>query len=374
MESKRNDLLYTNVFKGLMITFVVVGHAILLVLPEITNSTEKYVYMLLGKLLIPSVFAFFCFFGYSQGLSRKKMTKDKMKKRVKSTFFSYVIWASIAWIVFSLLGPGYNSVNNSFHYTKGMFFPINYFGSVMSFAVSWQYYFICIFIFGIFFLYFFRNTPLEKLKRYLYIFLGIQAAFYTFISLFLWMASPSERSIRILGICTYINPGSWILPLFWGYYRGAEKKDIFGGLKPVVLIPMAVVFFFLSSTEMFFLSGKWNAYCVMDHFTLLTLINSIFMMFIYKKFVEWMISIRAIWFRNLLDGLSTMGMFSIIPFYVHMPYQWFVFYFIKSTFFPQINTLLSFILLSIIGLMISYLSIVGIRLLPKKQKKVLLGI
>jgi hypothetical protein len=374
MERKHTDILYLNVFKGLMISFVVIGHAILLVLPNLSAISEKVFFMILAKFLIPSVFAFFSFFGYSQGTSRGKTSAKKFKKRFKNTFLTYILWASFAWIAFQLIGKGYDAICNTKGFTEGVFLPFNYLGTVFTFSISWQYYFIAVFLLAMIIMFMMRKIPVDHLKKWVQLFTVIQFVFYGVITAVLWGAAPESQTMQLLGIITYANPLSWLIPLFWGYYRGAVKKDIFGHFNKGFLIPLQIVFFILSVVEITILSDKWGAYCVMDHFTLLTLVNSILMMFLYKKIVERLLSMKAGWIKGGLDKMSTMGMYSIIPFYVHMPYQWFIFYFLNTTVLNVQNTILSFIIISVIGLLISYLAIIGIRRLPKKQKKLFLGI
>ncbi len=374
MDSAKNDLLYMNVFKGFLISFVIIGHAILLVVPEVTSGVDRVFFGILSKILGPCVFGFFCFFGYSQGLGRHRANKQKVRYRAKRMFVSYIAWASIAWTSFIILGPGYDAINNTAIFTGGLFLPVDYVVSVFSFSISWQYYFIAIFLFAMLGLLYFKDVPIERLKGYLIVAVLLQFLFYYMITDYLWTAEASQEALQKLGILAYSNPLAWVIPLIWGYYKGAKKKELIEDNHPVLNGILLVLFFSISIAEILMLSEKWDAFFVMDHFTVFSLLNSMMMMFLYSRCVKWLISREKGWFMELMKRFSTMGRYSIIPFYIHMPYQWFIFYFFKKRFFPEISPLPAFFILSAIGLTLSYLSIFRIKKLPTKYKKLFIGI
>jgi len=370
----RNNLLYINVFKGFLISFVIIGHAILLVVPEVTGAAERVFFGLLSKVLGPCVFGFFCFFGYSQGLGRQHVTKQKVRYRAKRMFISYIAWASIAWVAFFLLGSGYDAINNTSSYTGGLFLPIDYLVSVFTFSISWQYYFIAIFLFAMLGLLYFKDTPIERLKGYVVVAVLLEFIFYYMITEYLWTETPSHEALQRLGILAYSNPLAWVIPLIWGYYKGATKKELIENKHPFLYGILLIACFVFSVVEILFLSEKWEAFFVMDHFTVFSLLNSMMMMFLYSNCVKWLISREKGWFLELMKKFSTMGRYSIIPFYIHMPYQWFIFYFFKKRFFPEISPLPAFFIISAIGLTLSYLSIFRIKKMPTKYKRLFIGI
>jgi len=77
---------------------------------------------------------------------------------------------------------------------------------------------------------------------------------------------------------------------------------------------------------------------------------------------------------RLIVFTSNMGRYSIIPFFVHLPYQYFLFVFFTQLIHIELNPIPAFLSISVIGLMLSYFSIKLIEILPVKIKRLLMGI
>jgi len=334
---------------------------------------EKVVFSIVCKILSPCVFCFFYLFGYGQGLKRVRNKRKRVVKRVSSLLLAYFIWASLAWLLFYILGTDFNLINN----TKGILidspFPLGYLTVIGTFSGSWQYYFIFIFIVSMFFLYFFRNASLKALKVYLYIFSILQILFFLIITIYLWKAPVDLNNLTRLGIIIYANPIAWVLPLFWGYYRAASKQDIVSSRKSPWFFLLLAIVYIASVGEIYYLGERWGMYFIMDQFTLLTLVNSILMIYLYDVLIRGFIK-KSKNESLLLSITSRMGRYSIIPFFVHLPYQWFLYILFESITNLNLNPLPAFVVISILGLSLSYFSINLIDKLPIKIKKILMGI
>jgi hypothetical protein len=370
---KTNKMLYFDVMKGFLISAVIIGHSFILVTSYITTVTEKMIFVLLCKLLSPCVFCFFYFFSYGQGLKRRRNNPKRLRKRVSSIFVSYLIWASFAWISFQLLGADYNLINN----TKGIGldkpYTLRYLGVLFTFSGSWQYYFIFIFIVSMFFLYFFKSFSVRVLKFYLILFSSLQVLFFLFITLYLWQATPNPDNLKRLGLFIYANPIVWSIPLFWGYYRAAAKKEVVEKVKSKWFYLLLVAVYCFAVIEIYVLSEKWNGYYLLDQFTLITLLNSILLIRGYDAFVRRLINhLRKD--SPLLVFTGRMGRYSIIPYFVHLPYQWFLFVLLTQLTHVDFSPIPAFLIISSIGLFLSYYVIKLIELLPVKIKRLLMGI
>jgi hypothetical protein len=371
--NKENKLQYLSVFKGFSIAFVIIGHAMLLQLPNLHEKWEITLYAILAKIFIPCVFGFFYLSGFSQGLSRKRTNKKKSKKRVKKLFFAYAFWATVCWACFQLLGDDYNQVNNIREMTNSMPLLFNYTFFVFSFSGSWQYYFIWIFLFYTYMLHHFKDFTLKQLKKVLIIVSSIEIGIVLFITLYLWIAEPSDTALKWLSILAYGNPLTWAIPYFGGYFNGAKKNEkIISDKKPVFALALVAIFM-ISILEFLYLTDKWQAFYVIDHFTFFSLLNSILMLTVYdfiarniQKFTETSASGNNV--------LSTFGVYSLIPFFIHMPFQWFLFQLTEKITQTSFNPLLATLIISLYGLVLSYLSIILINKLPNKYKKFLMGI
>jgi len=373
MTEKRSKLLYFDVMKGFMISSVIIGHAFIIVAGYMTSFDEKLFFSILSKILSPCVFCFFYFFGYGQGLKRIRSSSKKLKQRARSLFVSYCIWSSFAWIAFQLLGSEYNIVNNA----KGIFvdkpFTLRYLSFLFSFSGSWQYYFIFIFIVSMFFLYFFKNLSLKTLKIYLILFSILQATFFLMISIYLWNAPGNPEKLKHLGLFIYANPIVWSIPLFWGYYRAAAKKKPVAKIRSKWFYPLCGLVYVLAVSEIYILGEKWDGYYLLDQFTFVTLINSMLMIHVYDVIVRGLI--KKFDRETLLIGFTgSMGRYSIIPFFVHLPYQWFLYVLLTQLTHLDLNPIPAFFVLSAIGLFLSYYAIKLIELLPVKIKRLLMGI
>ena len=105
---KFNKMLYFDVMKGFLISAVIMGHSFIIVTPYLSSFIEKLSFSVFCKLLSPCVFCFFYFFGYGQGLKRKRGNTKRLMKRVSSVFFfvrhlgfSRLVVFSVAWFRFS---------------------------------------------------------------------------------------------------------------------------------------------------------------------------------------------------------------------------------------------------------------------------------
>lgn len=370
---KRNKLLYFDVMKGFLISSVIIGHSFIIVAGYMTSIEEKLFFCFLSKFLSPCVFSFFYFFAYGQGLKRRRNNSKKLMKRVGSIFVSYCIWATVAWFSFLLLGAEYNIVNN----TKGVFleapFTLRYLSVLFSFSGSWQYYFIFIFICSMLLLYFFKNVSVKVLKVFFVVFSALQISFFIYISLYLWFAQGNPENLKKLGLFIYANPIVWSIPLFWGYYRGAAKKQAVAKVQSKWFYFLLGSVYIASVIEIYFLGEKWNGYYLLDQFTFFTLVNSILMIHLYDVMMRAFIDKFR---RNspFIIFTGSMGRYSIIPFFVHLPYQWFLFVLLKQLTHVNFNPIPAFFVISAIGLFLSYYSIKIIELLPVKMKRLLMGI
>ncbi|MFW6262528.1 MAG: acyltransferase family protein [Thermotogota bacterium] len=370
---KRNQMLYSDVMKGFLISAVIIGHSLLIVTPYLSSTGENLFFSFLCKVLSPCVFCFFYFFGYGQGLKRKRNNSKRLMKRVSSIFFTYCIWASFAWVSFQFLGSEFNMINNAKGILLGKPFTIQFLSVLFTFTGSWQYYFIFIFIVSMFLLYFFKHSSLKALKVYLAIFSTLQVSFFLIITVYLYKAPVNQDDLRRLGIMVYANPIAWSIPLFWGYYRAAARKQAVGTIRFRWFYFILPIVYLLAVSETYILGRKWNGYYLLDQFTLLTLLNSVLMLFFYDFIIKKVIT------KLNKDSLvivfaSNMGRYSIIPFFVHLPYQWYLFVLLTQLTHLQLNPLPAFIVISTIGLCMSYYSIKLIDLLPVKIKRLLMGI
>ncbi len=370
---KVNKMLYSDVMKGFLISAVVVGHSFIIVAHQMTSVPEKMTFSILCKLLSPCVFCFFYFFGYGQGLKRVRNSSKRLFKRMGSTFVSYFIWATFAWFSFQMLGSEYNIINNAKGILLNKPFTLRYLYVLFSFSGSWQYYFIFIFIVSMFFLYYFRNASIKALKIYLIVFSCLQVAFFSIVTFYLWTAEGSFENLQYLGIIIYANPLSWVIPLFWGYYRAALKKNVVAEVKTKWFYLLLAVVYCLAVMEIYVLGNKWNGYYLLDQFTLLTLLNSVLMIHLYDIVIRFVI-LRSKKESALLNVMGTMGRYSIIPFFVHLPYQWFVYVLMTHLIRLELNPIPAFLALSVIGLLLSYFAIKLIDMLPVKIKRLLLGV
>jgi len=370
---KRNKLLYFDVMKGFLISCVIIGHSFLIVAGYMTSIEEKLFFSIVSKLLSPCVFCFFYFYGYGQGLKRVRSTSKKLKQRARSLFVTYCFWSSFAWLSFQLLGVEYNFVNNAKSFFLDKPFTFRYMSFLISFSGSWQYYFIFIFIVAMFFLYSFKKMPLKDLKVYLTLFSSLQIIFFLLISVFLWKAPSNPEILMRLGVFIYGNPVVWVIPLFWGYYRAAAKKRPVATIHSKWLYLLLSVVYVASVAEIYFLGEKWEGYYLLDQFTLFTLINSILMIHGYDLLVRFLIK-RLKRESPLIRFTGSMGRFSIIPFFVHLPYQWFLYVLLTQLIHIELNPIPAFFVIAILGLLLSYYGIKGIERLPVKFKRLLMGI
>ena len=224
-----------------------------------------------------------------------------------------------------------------------------------------------------FFLYFFRKASLNALKVYLIIFSMLQVSLFFIITFYLYTVPGDFENLKRLGILVYANPIAWSIPLFWGYHRAAAKKTVVGKINSKWFYFLLSIVYFLAVSETFLLGEKWNGYFLLDQFTLLTLLNSVLMIYFYDGLIRKLISsLRKE--SSVITFTGTMGRYSIIPFFVHLPYQWFVFVLLKQLTHVELEPLLAFIVLSVIGLFLSYYAIKLIELLPVKIKRLLMGI
>jgi len=363
-----------DILKGILIIFVIVGHSLLSTL-LFMGLGERIVFSFFGKVLSPCVFIFFYLAGYSQGLRRNRYTKKVTLSRVKTLLVPYVVWASIAWVFYYILGGDYTLPHNLWPYLKDLPFLLNYFISIITFTGSWQYYFLIILIVSLFILQLFKKKNIQKLKYWKNTAFLIQFSLMIVISFVFWFWDNEKISSSIFGAFTYMNLFAWLYPILWGYYiAAAGEKQPWEDITVSDFIIYFILFFFCS-LEMVLLGLKMNSYMIIDQFSALTMLLAI-----YSVKVFGFISIKLELFLKKRKAESTLrffllfGRFSIIVFLIHLPYQWFFYIGIQKLINIKIPASIGFFLMSIFSLFFSYCIIILVKNLPKRVRKFFLGV
>lgn len=364
----------TDILKAILMICVIVGHSLLSSLPSMSLN-ERIIFTFFGKVLSPCVFIFFFLAGYSQGLRRNRYTKKVTLSRVKSLLIPYFVWASIAWLFYFFLGGTFTQTHNLWDYIKDLPFYLNYIISIATFTGSWQYYFLIILIVSLFILQLFKKKDLLKLKFWKNFAFIVQFSIMMVISIVFWFWDNEKISSSIFGAVTYMNLFAWLYPILWGYYIAASKEKLPWEEVTISDFIIYFVLFFFCSLEMVLLGLKMNSYMIIDQFSALTMLLAIYSVkvfgFLSMKLEKFLIERKR---KITLRFLLLYGRFSIIVFLIHLPYQWFFLQGLQIIFNNKISASIGFIIMSFFSLFFCYWIIILVKNLPKKLRKLFLGV
>jgi hypothetical protein len=126
---------------------------------------------------------------------------------------------------------------------------------------------------------------------------------------------------------------------------------------------------------MVLLGLKMNSYMIIDQFSALTMLLAIYSVkvfgFLSMKLEKFLIERKR---KITLRFLLLYGRFSIIVFLIHLPYQWFFLQGLQIIFNNKISASIGFIIMSFFSLFFCYWIIILVKNLPKKLRKLFLGV
>ncbi|PLV56216.1 acyltransferase family protein [Thermotoga sp. SG1] len=331
--------------RGLLILFVLVGHAIVSVYRDLTFFIPFL------RFVSPSVFVFVYLFGYSQGRMKKRPLK--VVQKALSFFLFYLFWASVSFFLYTLLDEKYSLV-----WITKRIFNVNdsivkkYLLTVFSFSGSWQYYFVFVVIFLLFVSIFLKNPG--KILPFSFAGAAVNSSIVS-----LWFLTKNELLPPVEGaLITYMNPIHWLFPFVLGYKDAYEGKQ--RTLKKTSLI-VYLLFFLIGSLEYWNSYRRFHTFVGVDQFSLPGVVLGIYSIGV----LSWMAE------KMNLRILKRMGRYSFLLFMIHMPFQW-MFYVFLDTFIdlPEWCWVLIMVGFSVFLMeMLLRLS----RLLPKTLRKLIVG-
>lgn len=318
----------------------------------------------------PSVFVFIFLFGYGQGLKRKRLNRNIVIKRTANIFTPYIFFATVALVMYIILGSPYDKMWMLKGMFKGQLNLVSYFVTLISFTASWQYYFLVLIFAFQAFGNIFRNTSIETLEKATKILLVLHIIEMALLSAFLWLANPMKFNLYIIGGFISPNPIFWFFPFMWAYTIGSKRGKLpWESIKKRDYFIGAAVFFF-SVVEMTLLGNKWKTFYLLDQFTLLSFfLNIYFLKFIGR--IAGKINVRK--HRRIGKFFMAYGIYSFIAYMVHMPYEWFLFVGLENItgitfpYFIQVALLIGF------GFGFSTLIITVSKIVPKKLRRLITG-
>ncbi|AJG41460.1 hypothetical protein TRQ7_08395 [Thermotoga sp. RQ7] len=331
--------------RGLLILFVLVGHAIVSVYRDLTFFIPFL------RFVSPSVFVFVYLFGYSQGRVRKRPLK--VVQKALSFFLFYLFWGSVAFFLYLILDGRYSEVwvtRQIFNVENCSLFS-KYLLTVFSFSGSWQYYFVFVVIILLFVSIFIRNPG--RILPFSFAGAVVNSSIVS-----LWFLTKNELLPPIEGaLITYLNPIHWLFPFILGYKDTHEGKK--RTLNKTSLI-FYIVFLTIGLLEYWNSHRKFNGF-VADQFSLPGVVLGIYSIGVFSWMAEKMNS----------RILRRMGRYSFLLFMIHMPFQW-MFYVFLDTFIDLPGWCW---VLVMVGFSVAFMEILLrlSRLLPRALRKVVAG-
>lgn len=346
-----------------------VGHSLAAVINNASFTGEMISYAI-GKVVTPSVFIFIFLFGYGQGIKRKRLNRNIVIKRTINIFTPYIFFATVALILYIILGSPYDKMWMLRDTFNGKLNIASYFVTLISFTASWQYYFLVLIFAFQAFGNIFRNIPVVTLEKITKIALYLHILEMLLITVFLWLANPMKFNLYIVGGFISPNPIFWFFPFMWGYTIGSkkgrlpweeiQKKDYFFG----------IFFFLISVFEVTFLGNKWNTFYLIDQFTLFSFFLNIYALKFIGR-IAGKINLRK--HRRIGKFFMTFGVYSFIVYMVHMPYEWFLFVGLQNITGFQFPYAIQVLLLIGFGFGFSTLVIAIAKSVPKKIRRLIMG-
>ncbi|KHC91518.1 hypothetical protein Mc24_05640 [Thermotoga sp. Mc24] len=331
--------------RGLLILFVLTGHAIVGVYRDLTFLVP------LLRFVSPSVFVFVYLFGYSQG--RVKKNPLRIIRKASTFFHFYLFWASLSFLVYMLLNGKYTNV----WVTKRVFSVDDsilkkYLITIFSFTGSWQYYFVLVVMILLLISIFIKDP--RKILPVSFAGVVVNSSFVSF-----WFLTKDRLLPPIEGaLITYLNPVHWLFPFLIGYKDAAERKK----RKPRKLFLFLYVFFFvIGSLEYWNAYGKFHTLLGIDQFSL----TGVFLGIYSIEVLTWLAE------KVNLPFLKRMGRYSFLLFMIHMPFQWMFYVFLDS--FVDLPKWCWVTIMVMFSLMFMEILLKLARILPKPVRKIVIG-
>ncbi|AAD36263.1 hypothetical protein TM_1188 [Thermotoga maritima MSB8] len=331
--------------RGLLILFVLTGHAIVGVYRDLTFLVP------LLRFVSPSVFVFVYLFGYSQG--RVKKNPLKILQKASSFFHFYLFWASLSFLAYVLLDGEYTNV----WVTKRVFSVDDsilkkYLITIFSFTGSWQYYFVLVVMILLLISIFIKDP--RKILPFSFAGAVVNSSFVSF-----WFLTKNRLLPPIEGaLITYLNPVHWLFPFLMGYKDAVERKK----REPRKLSLFLYVFLFaIGSLEYWNAYGKFHTLLGVDQFSLTGVLLGIYSIEVFTWLAE----------KVNLPFLKRMGRYSFLLFMIHMPFQWMFYVFLDS--FVDLPEWCWVIIMVMFSLIFMEILLKLSRILPKPVRKIVIG-
>ncbi len=358
--------------RGLAISMVVLGHSIALIIDNLQLS-EQIVAGIVGKLTAPCVFFFVILMGYGQGLKKKRISRAQVIQRVTNILYPYLFWASISFILYLIL-------KEPFWYPftgRGLYgnlpLLIQYIASMGSFMISWQYYFLGIYLFFQWYAYRIRHQSEGQLWKTTRFMLMFHASFLTVITLILWMGRPDQIPLPFMSAFIYPNPIAWAFAFYFGFYLGTKKTGVLPKKSWLESFLFLILWAF-GSFELVFLLRKWGGVLVIDQFTLSGFLFGLVFLVIIVRYVirqtERMArGITTLWHRWLMR----FGKHSLLIFLLHLPFQWFILMAIEGLAGFPLHPFFRLMILAGSGLFVPYAIGTAAQKIPGRLRKAMIG-
>jgi len=358
--------------RGLAISMVVLGHSIALIIDNLPLS-EQIVAGIFGKLTAPCVFFFVVLMGYGQGLKKKRIARTQVIQRVTNILYPYLFWATISFILYHILKEPFWYPFTGQGLYENLPMLIQYIASMGSFTISWQYYFLGIYLFFQWYAYRIRHQSDGQLWKTTNFLLFFHAGFLTVITLILWIAPPEKIPLPFMSAFIYPNPIAWGFAFYLGFYLGAKKTGVLP--KKTRLEPfLFLILWAFGSFELVFLLRKWGGVLVIDQFTLSGFLFGLVFLIIIMRFVirqtERMASgFSTAWHRWLMR----FGKHSLLIFLLHLPFQWFILMAIERLFGFPFHSFFRILILAGSGLYVPYAIGTAAQKIPGRLRKAMIG-
>nr|WP_241241243.1 acyltransferase family protein [Thermotoga sp. 38H-to] len=331
--------------RGLLILFVLTGHAIVGVYRDLTFLIP------LLRFVSPSVFVFVYLFGYLQG--RVKKNPLKVLRKTFSFFYFYLFWASVSFLTYVLLDEKCSTV----WVTKRVFSVDDsilkkYLITIFSFTGSWQYYFVLVVMILLLISIFIKDP--RKILPFSFAGAVANSSFVSF-----WFLTKDRLLPPIEGaLITYLNPVHWLFPFLMGYKDAFEKKKREPRRFSLFLY---TIFLVIGSLEYWKAYEKFHTLLGIDQFSLTGVLLGIYSIEVFTWLAE----------KANLSLLKRMGRYSFLLFMIHMPFQWMFYVFFDS--FVDLPEWCWVIIMVMFSLMIMEILLKLARILPKPVRKVIIG-
>jgi len=357
--------------RGMAIMMVILGHSLALIIGDLAFG-QQIAASIAAKFTAPCVFFFVFLIGYGQGVKKHRLSKPQLIQRVRTVLYPYLFWASLSFLLYIILKDPYWYPFTGQDLYGGFPVLVQYLFSLSSFTVSWQYYFLALFLFFQWYAYRIRSHSERKINIWSRSFLIFHIAYLSVISFLLWFAPRESLPLGVIGAMIYPNPISWGLVFYLGFGMGMSKIPIIPYRR--LFLPLYFALWAFGSFELAYMLQKWGTALVTDQFTLSGFLFALVSLSLFLR-------IAAMWSNRLSNGekswwrkwVMRFGKHSLLIFMIHLPFQWFILLALEQWSQMEFPVFLRVGILFSTGLLLPYLIGEGSKKLPIPFRKVLTG-